>query len=224
MGKGTKLFSIGFISALLLVFVQLGSLYNPKAVPDTPKKTPITPVSSEEMRKSDVTTDLGNIPEAEDILNKKNEAKPEKLLDTSNQTAAQKPESSDMGESSNVKPLYARANKEIPKMVWSYPTRDRVVFITIDDGWYPNEKILDLMIEKHIPISSFITERAAQLHIEFWQNFILAGGDMQNHTSSHPVMTKLSQDSMHKEIVSAQNYLSTYFQQPTLFSSALRQL
>ncbi|NLI94108.1 MAG: polysaccharide deacetylase family protein [Peptococcaceae bacterium] len=113
---------------------------------------------------------------------------------------------------------YGQITKPVSNLLWSVPTADRVVFLTIDDGWYPSESILEIMREKHIPISAFITVEAAEQHPGFWQAFLAAGGDIQNHTVSHPNLKKQSLTGIESEIETAQEYLTSLTAiPPTLF-------
>jgi peptidoglycan/xylan/chitin deacetylase (PgdA/CDA1 family) len=111
---------------------------------------------------------------------------------------------------------YARLTGPVPNVVWSMPTSDRVVFLTVDDGWYPSEKVLTIMKEQHLPLSTFLLENAAKNHLDFWRAFVAAGGDIQNHTVSHPDLTKESAETIQHEIETAQTYLSS-LAAPTLF-------
>jgi peptidoglycan/xylan/chitin deacetylase (PgdA/CDA1 family) len=77
------------------------------------------------------------------------------------------------------------------KEYWFGTTAGRHIYITMDDGWYPNQKIVDLMKAKHIPITTFLIADAAKAHLEFWKQFVAAGGDIEDHTVSHPALTRV---------------------------------
>jgi len=78
------------------------------------------------------------------------------------------------------------------KAVYDLPQKQPVVYITIDDGWYPNEEVLKLMQLYHLPITTFLIEQAAQKQPAFWHEFVRAGGHIQDHTINHPFLTHLS--------------------------------
>ncbi|KLU62164.1 bifunctional xylanase/deacetylase precursor [Peptococcaceae bacterium CEB3] len=78
------------------------------------------------------------------------------------------------------------------RVIYSLPSKERVVYLTIDDGWFPNEGVLRLMREYHIPVTTFLIEQAAQEHAAFWHEFVSAGGHIQDHTFSHPFLSHLS--------------------------------
>ncbi|MDA8077180.1 MAG: polysaccharide deacetylase family protein [Actinomycetota bacterium] len=74
------------------------------------------------------------------------------------------------------------------------PPEDHAVYLTVDDGWYPNTKVLDLMRADHVPLTTFLISRAADddpEHLAYWKAFVDAGGVVQNHTVSHPWLTKV---------------------------------
>lgn len=78
------------------------------------------------------------------------------------------------------------------KVVYELPQKQPVVYITIDDGWYPSEEVLKLMKQYHIPITTFLIEQAAQKQPAFWHEFVKAGGHIEDHTVDHPYLTHLS--------------------------------
>lgn len=79
-----------------------------------------------------------------------------------------------------------------PRLIYSGPPAGNVFYITIDDGWYPNNDVLALMQQQHIPITTFLLSDAAATHVDFWKAFIAAGGEIEDHTINHPFMTRLN--------------------------------
>lgn len=75
------------------------------------------------------------------------------------------------------------------------PTAGRAVYLTIDDGWFPDPRVLDLVRAEQLPITTFLIRDAGDddpEHFAFWRSFVDAGGQVQNHTVSHPWLTQLS--------------------------------
>ncbi len=66
------------------------------------------------------------------------------------------------------------------------------VYITIDDGWYPSGRLLRLMRRRHVPITAFLIQQAVAEHLAYWQSFVEAGGVIEDHTVSHPMLTQLT--------------------------------
>lgn len=73
------------------------------------------------------------------------------------------------------------------------PSAGRHVYITIDDGYFPDNRVIHLIRSEHVPITTFLIAEAASEHLPFWKSFVSAGGQIQNHTYSHPDLTSLSQ-------------------------------
>ena len=71
------------------------------------------------------------------------------------------------------------------------PTRRGAFYITIDDGWFPSEPVLRLMRARHVPITAFLISSAAAEHRGYWRSFQAAGGVIEDHTVTHPDLTKL---------------------------------
>jgi len=66
----------------------------------------------------------------------------------------------------------------------------RAIYITVDDGWTPSSQVLAIMRETHLPITAFLVEQAAQRNLPYWRAFVQAGGTIEDHTVSHPDLTK----------------------------------
>lgn len=86
------------------------------------------------------------------------------------------------------------------KVLSSLPVKGRIVFITIDDGWYPSWHVLRLMKKYHLPVTAFLIEQAARKHPDYWRAFLAAGGDIEDHTLSHLPLNRLSPAGMKKQI------------------------
>ncbi|AFM41793.1 putative xylanase/chitin deacetylase [Desulfosporosinus acidiphilus SJ4] len=93
------------------------------------------------------------------------------------------------------------------KVVYELPEKQPVVYITIDDGWYPNEEVIKLMQQYHLPITTFLIEQAAQKHPDFWNEFLKSGGHIEDHTFSHPYLTHLSVTDQKNQISQPIDYL-----------------
>ena len=91
-------------------------------------------------------------------------------------------------------------------LVFRVPTDQRVVFITIDDGWFPNQGVLNLMRQYHLPITAFLIQEAAHEHEAYWKEFLAAGGTIEDHTYSHPFLTRVSEDQDRAQIADPVSY------------------
>jgi len=68
----------------------------------------------------------------------------------------------------------------------------RAVYITVDDGWTPSQRVLAIMRQTRLPVTAFLIEQAARQHLAYWRAFVSAGGTIGDHTVSHPNLTKLT--------------------------------
>jgi peptidoglycan/xylan/chitin deacetylase (PgdA/CDA1 family) len=73
------------------------------------------------------------------------------------------------------------------------PSAGGAIYITIDDGWYPDNRVITLMRQDRIPITTFLIADAASENKAFWQSFEAAGGTIEDHTINHPNLTLLSE-------------------------------
>ena len=79
---------------------------------------------------------------------------------------------------------------EIPLYSFASPA-GRAIYITVDDGWTPSAQVLAIMRRTHLPVTAFLIEQAAQRNLAYWRAFAAAGGTVEDHTVSHPNLTKL---------------------------------
>ncbi|HUW65950.1 MAG TPA: polysaccharide deacetylase family protein [Spirochaetia bacterium] len=94
-------------------------------------------------------------------------------------------------------------------VVWSVPLNQRAVFITIDDGWFPSQGVLALMQQYHLPVTAFLIQKAAAEHAAYWQEFLKAGGQIEDHTYSHPFLTRIPESQDLTQIADPVNYFKT---------------
>jgi peptidoglycan/xylan/chitin deacetylase (PgdA/CDA1 family) len=68
----------------------------------------------------------------------------------------------------------------------------RAIYITVDDGWTPSPRVLEIMRRTHLPVTAFLIEQAARRDLPYWRAFVGAGGTVGDHTVSHPNLTRLT--------------------------------
>lgn len=115
------------------------------------------------------------------------------------------------------KPLAAAPIKHVLGLVWFGPKTHNAIYITIDDGWFPSNRVLHFMQRTHLPITAFLIKDAAQEHLSYWKDFVAAGGLIEDHTVSHPPLTSVTPSEMyaqwHMPVV---NYKAWFGTTPTL--------
>ncbi len=102
-------------------------------------------------------------------------------------------------------------------IVYFGPSSGRRIYITIDDGWFPSQRVLQLMQQQHVPITAFLIQQAASEHLNYWNAFVKAGGIIQDHTVNHPWLTRVSfQNDISEWAGPVQTYPKWFGQTPTL--------
>lgn len=88
-------------------------------------------------------------------------------------------------------------------------TRDRVVFITIDDGLSRPADALEFVRKHHLPVTSFLTVSTVRGHENYFRK-MSAWGSVQNHTATHRDLA-LSSTDVYSEVCGAQRYFRRAF-------------
>ncbi|MFD9684379.1 polysaccharide deacetylase family protein [Kitasatospora sp. NPDC059088] len=97
-------------------------------------------------------------------------------------------------------------------------TTDKVIFITIDDGAEKDPKFVEMLTDLKVPISMFLTKDIVKNDYGYFKPLQALGNHIQNHTVTHPVMSKLSADKQKSEICEDQAALTQqYGTAPLLF-------
>ena len=104
------------------------------------------------------------------------------------------------------------------KVVYSLPNPDSRYFITVDDGWFTNKKVLDIMEKSNAPITAFVIGEAMANHPDYWKSFVAAGGVVGDHTETHPDLDALSLGRISAELGSSEKeIMRTLGVRPILF-------
>jgi peptidoglycan/xylan/chitin deacetylase (PgdA/CDA1 family) len=97
---------------------------------------------------------------------------------------------------------------------------NRQVYLTIDDGWFPDARVVDLIRAERLPITTFLIANAGDEDPErlaFWRSFVDAGGVVENHTVSHPWLTRLRPGEIEAQWEGASTAFAKWFgRRPTL--------
>ncbi|MFB7471878.1 polysaccharide deacetylase family protein [Kitasatospora sp. NPDC056184] len=101
----------------------------------------------------------------------------------------------------------------------SVPTSDKVVFFTVDDGWQTTPEAEKFITDHQLPITAFPLPMAAAANPGYFQRVTaVPGSSVQNHSVSHPDLTKLSPAEQQVEICDARDALTRQFgTAPTVF-------
>ena len=75
-----------------------------------------------------------------------------------------------------------------------------VVFVTIDDGWVRDPRVIGFLRQTGWPISIFLIERAAAGDPNYFRQMSAAGATIEDHTYDHPFLTSLGPDRQSYEV------------------------
>ncbi|WP_345358340.1 polysaccharide deacetylase family protein [Actinoallomurus liliacearum] len=111
-----------------------------------------------------------------------------------------------------------RSRDGLPPVISRIPVQDKVVFITIDDGWEKDADFVRLIRDERIPVTLFLENLAVKKNYGYFRELQQAGALIEDHTMTHPYMPRLSYKRQKQEICDAAGiYTTQYGARPTLF-------
>jgi peptidoglycan/xylan/chitin deacetylase (PgdA/CDA1 family) len=106
----------------------------------------------------------------------------------------------------------------LPPVFTTVPTRQRVVFLTIDDGAEKDPAFLRMMSELKIPYTAFLTNFLIKNDYGYFRRMQSEGVTLNNHTLTHPYLPGLSYAEQRHEICGMQEIMKKEFgRAPTVF-------
>ncbi|GAA2130372.1 hypothetical protein GCM10009760_02800 [Kitasatospora kazusensis] len=115
------------------------------------------------------------------------------------------------------RPVKLTASGTVP-VISDVPTKDKVVFITLDDGAEKDPKFVEMLTDLKIPVTMFLTKDIIENNYGYFKPLQALGNHIQNHTVSHPQMSKISAAKQKSEICVDQATLTQqYGTAPLLF-------
>lgn len=98
------------------------------------------------------------------------------------------------------------------------PTKDRIAFITIDDGWEKNPLALKLFQAANVPITLFLEVDAVKVNPAYFTALQSAGAVIEAHTLTHPNLPGMSYEAQKHQICGSADQLGhLYGRRPVLF-------
>ncbi|AZQ40632.1 hypothetical protein EJ357_28100 [Streptomyces cyaneochromogenes] len=91
------------------------------------------------------------------------------------------------------------------------PTRDKVVFLTYDDGAEKDPRFVDMVRELRLPVSMFLTDSVVGPGYGHFARLRSVGASIQNHTLDHAALRGLPYAGQRAEICGQQNKLRARF-------------
>ena len=106
----------------------------------------------------------------------------------------------------------------LPPVIKRIQTQDRVVFLTIDDGYTYDSEFVDIVRKEKVPIMTFLTSTYIKGQGQYFWAMRNAGSLMENHTIDHPNMATLGAQAQKRQICGASDAIQTqYGRQPKIF-------
>jgi peptidoglycan/xylan/chitin deacetylase (PgdA/CDA1 family) len=91
----------------------------------------------------------------------------------------------------------ARESPKIPKSVYRIKTKDKVAFITIDDGIFKPKNALAYVKANKLPVTAFLSSWTIKDSKKYFNEFA-QWGSVQNHSATHASFAKKSTDLNHE--------------------------
>ncbi|GHF33537.1 hypothetical protein GCM10018790_08990 [Kitasatospora xanthocidica] len=94
----------------------------------------------------------------------------------------------------------------------SIPTTDKVVFLTVDDGWQRSPEAEQFIADHRLPITTFPLPMPAGTDPSFFKRVTaVPGSSVQDHSVSHSDLSKLPLDQQQVEICDARDTMTRLF-------------
>ncbi|WP_416476655.1 polysaccharide deacetylase family protein [Streptomyces sp. LKA04] len=106
----------------------------------------------------------------------------------------------------------------LPPVFTTIPTKEKIVFLTIDDGAEKDRAFPRMMSELKIPYTVFLTDEEIKDDYGYFKKMQGRGVTLNNHTLSHPYLPGLSYAEQKREICGMQDVMEKrYGKRPVLF-------
>lgn len=108
--------------------------------------------------------------------------------------------------------------KGLPPVFTTIPTKEKIVFLTIDDGAEKDPAFLRMMSELKIPYTAFLSDYLVKGDYGYFKDMRDRGVGLNNHTLHHPYLPGLSYARQKREICGMQDVIEKrYGKRPALF-------
>ncbi|MFD0030948.1 polysaccharide deacetylase family protein [Streptomyces sp. NPDC055059] len=108
--------------------------------------------------------------------------------------------------------------EDLPPVFTTVPTKDKVVFLTIDDGSEKDPAFLKMMSDLKIPYTAFLSNYLVKDDYDYFRKMQPRGVTLNNHTLTHPYLPGLSYAGQRREICGMQDIMQKqYGERPVLF-------
>ncbi|MFE9447282.1 polysaccharide deacetylase family protein [Streptomyces sp. NPDC006739] len=107
---------------------------------------------------------------------------------------------------------------DLPPVFTTIPTKQKVVFLTIDDGAEKDPAFLRMMSELKIPYTAFLSNYLVKDDYGYFRKMQSEGHTLNNHTLTHPYLPGLDYEEQRDEICGMQTIMRKQFgRRPAVF-------
>ncbi|MFI5689027.1 polysaccharide deacetylase family protein [Streptomyces sp. NPDC051636] len=107
---------------------------------------------------------------------------------------------------------------DLPPVFTTIPTKQKVVFLTIDDGAEKDPAFLRMMSDLKIPYTAFLSNYLVEDDYGYFRKMQARGITLNNHTLTHPYLPGLSYEEQKDEICGMQRIMRKQFgKRPAVF-------
>lgn len=105
------------------------------------------------------------------------------------------------------------------RVIWRAITDEKKIALTFDDGPHPvhTPRLLDLLEKHTAPATFFLIGKNIESNFELAQRIVQSGHEIANHTFTHPLMFKLTDDEIREEIFRTDDLLRRLSNHPPKF-------
>ncbi|WP_344453262.1 polysaccharide deacetylase family protein [Actinocorallia aurantiaca] len=106
----------------------------------------------------------------------------------------------------------------LPPVISRIETQEKVVFLTIDDGYEYDAEFVEIVRQEKVPILTFLTSVYIPQHGPYFWALKSAGSRMENHSVNHKNLGVLGPEGQRQEICGASDKIEEqYGRRPTIF-------
>ncbi|MEU5524592.1 polysaccharide deacetylase family protein [Streptomyces sp. NPDC047860] len=106
----------------------------------------------------------------------------------------------------------------LPPVFTTVPTKEKILFLTIDDGDEKDPAFLRMMSELKIPYTAFLSDYLVKEDYGYFKKMQDRGVGLHNHTLHHPYLPALSRARQKREICGMQKVIEKHYgRRPALF-------
>lgn len=118
-----------------------------------------------------------------------------------------------------ARPDLLASHDGLPPVISRIPVgRQKIVFLTIDDGWKHDSRFVAEVRRWRIPITVFLVRDAVRGDWAYFMRLRDAGAHLQDHTLTHPDLRKLSPAAQQAQICQMADIMNARFgRRPVLF-------